>query len=189
MPTAPGPPSREFDGGLLQRWTYLLTAEDALTYLRLPRPMPRLQRLGLGSAALLWGSLVAALPSGVTGDWGSPRFITILAGGAILGALGFLVLRDLSRRRQARRWMPTPRPGTLEEWTDCIAITRLDANEEDYLSPELIAGVSLTRRHLLVHGPGDPLIVPLSAFASPAEAMEIATYISNLSKGPYYFDP
>ncbi len=182
-------PRRDFDGGLLRRWTYLLTADDALAYLRLTRPLPRWQRLLLGGAAVAWGALIALLPPDLVGTWGSPRFTMTLAGGAVLGAVVVLAARGVLRRRQARLWLPTPRPGTLEEWMDCIAITRLDTGDEDYLSPELIAGVAMTRHHLLVYGPGDPLLVPLTAFANRTEAAEVATHIANLSKGPYYFDP
>lgn len=183
------PPSRDFDGGLLRRWSYMLTSADALAVLRLAKPWPRWQSWGLGGLALAWGALVAVLPPDLVGAWGSTRFVITLTSAPVLCALGFLVGRDLWRCRQARRWLPQARPGVLEEWTDCIAVTRLDAVEEDYLSPELIGAVGLTRRHLLVFGPGAPLVVPLTAFANRAEAVEIASHLTALAKGPYYFDP
>ena len=187
------PPSRDFDGGLLRRWSYVLTSADALAVLRLAKPWPRWQSWGLGGLALAWGALIALLPPDLVGAWGPTRFVITLSSAPVLCALGFLVGRDLWRRWQARRWLPHPRAGVLEEWTDCIAITRLDAVEEDYLSPELIGAVGLTRRHLLVFGRRlslvDPLVVPLTAFANRAEAVEIASHLTALAKGPYYFDP
>jgi hypothetical protein len=183
------PPSRDFDGGLLRRWSYDLTAEDALALLRRPAPLPRWQRTGFGGASLCWGALIALSPPGLVGVWGSARFVVVLAVVPAVAAILFFVLRDIARRRQAQRWIPQPRQATLEEWIDCIAITRIDGTDEDYLSPELIAGVALTRHHLWVHGPNGPLIVPVRAFASPAEASEVAGHILKLSKGPYYFDP
>ena len=182
-------PSRDFDGGLLRRWSYTLTAADALAVLRLPKPWPRWQKLGLGALATGWGMLIAVLPPELVGPWGSSRFIGVLVTGAMLGALAALALRGLLRRRLARKWMPVPRQGTFEEWIDCIAITQTDGPDEDYLSPELIAAVGLTRRHLFVFGPGAPLVVPLTAFADRAEAVEVANHLTALAKGPYYFDP
>ena len=182
-------PSRDFDGGLLRRWSYLLTAADALAVLRLSKTWPRGLRWGFGAAALAWGAGVALLPPDVVGAWGSTRFVVILATIPGLAAILALAGRDLWRQRQARTWLPTPRPGVLEDWTDCVAVTRIDAVEEDYLSPELIGAVGLTRRHLFVFGPGCPLVVPLTAFATQDEAVEVARHLTALAKGPYYFDP
>ena len=182
------PQPRDFDGGLLQRWRYMLTSADALALLRLRKPWPRGLRWTFGGLALAWGALVALLPAGMVGEWGSTRFVLILATMPMLVALAALALRDLWRRRQARRWLPTPRAGVLEEWIDCIAVTRIDAVEEDYLSPELICAVGLTRTHLFIFGPNDPLVVPLTAFANREEAVEVANHLTALAKGPYYFD-
>ncbi len=183
------PPSRDFDGGLLRRWSYSLTSADALAFLRLPRPQPRWQRLTLGAFALAWGATVGLLPTVLVGPWGSTRFVVLLLVGPVGAVFALVAGRAIWRRSQSRRMIPSPRPGQMEEWIDCIAVTRIDANEEDYLSPELIAGVQLTRRHLIVHGPNDPQLVPLSAFANQAEAVEVADHFRELAKGPYYFDP
>ncbi len=183
------PPSRDFDGGLLRRWSYQLTAADALALLRLPQPLPRWQRLAFTASFLAWGAAVALMPQAMVGPWGSTRFVTILAGGAVLAALCLLALRGFERRRRATLMVPTPRPAVFEEWIDCVAATEIDGPDEAYLSPELIGEVALTRSYIFVRSHSTTLVIPNRAFASPAEAAEMAAHLRELAKGPYYFDP
>ena len=42
------PPSRDFDGGLFRRWSYLLTPADALVWLRLTNPMSQRAKRAMG---------------------------------------------------------------------------------------------------------------------------------------------
>jgi hypothetical protein len=179
------PPSRDFDGGLLQQWSYTLTQADALALLRLRRVWPRWQRWGFSALFLTWGAMVALAPPAMFGPWGSPPFVVILAGGAVLGAVVLLALRGLWRRREAARMVPHPRPAVFEEWIDCIAATRIDGTDEDYLSPELIGEVILTRSHIFVTSHSTTLVVPTRALPDP---VAIATHLRDLARGPYYFD-
>jgi len=183
------PPSRDFDGGLRRRWSYELTAKDALAYLRLRRPLPGWQKRVFGAVFLGWGAAVALLPQAVAGPWGSPRFVLILAGGATLGAVVVLALRGALRRRKAAQMVPVPRPAVFEEWVDCVAATEIGGTDEDYLSPELIGEVVQTATHIFVRSHGTTLVVPTRAFANAAEAAEIVAHLRALAKGPYYFDP
>ncbi len=172
------PVTRDFDGGLLRRWDFVLTAKDAVAVLRLRRGLSRRAKIGLGLACLASG-LFAELDR-----WGG---LTLLA----TDLLAFAMLyagRDVWRRFKASRLVPIPRPGVLEEWIDCIAGTEIDSRDEAYLSPELIGEVILTRTHLFIRSHTTTIVVPRHAFADADEAEEIAAYITQLSRGPYYFD-
>ena len=181
--TAPAfsyPVTRDFDGGLLQRWTFVLTATDALAVLRLRRKFTGRDRIGLGLVCFAGGVISAALP------W-SGGLLTLLATESTLFA-GLFVARDLMRRRTAAQLVPKPRPGVLEEWVDCIAGSEIDSPDEAYLSPELIGQVQLTRTHLFIRSHLTTIVVPRHAFADATEAQQMAAHITQLSRGPYYFD-
>ena len=173
------PVTRDFDGGLLRRWTFVLTRADALAVLRLPGKLSARVRIGVGLACFASGALSTLLPWGGIG----PILATesVLLGGLYAG-------RDMWRRLQAARLVPLPRPGMFEEWVDCIAGSEIDSPDEAYLSPELIGQVLLTRTHLFIRNSTTTIVVPRHAFANADEAKEIATYITRLSRGPYYFD-
>ncbi|MBC7477778.1 MAG: hypothetical protein H7317_06745 [Pseudorhodobacter sp.] len=169
------PVTRDFDGGLLRRWTFMLTYRDALAVLRLKRRLSRRARIALGLACFAGGAIWALMP------WGAPFLVTE----AVLLGLPYLG-RDLWQRITAYRLIPLPRPGMLEEWTDCMAGSEITSRDEAYLSPELIGEVLLTRTHLFLRSGDTTIVVPRSAIADEAE--ELAAYITQLSRGPYYFE-
>jgi hypothetical protein len=173
------PVKRDFDGGLLQRWTYVLTRRDALAYLRLRREWPAHLKVAFGVLCLAGGAIWGLSPWADAGPLGLIATESVLILAAFLG-------RDLWRRVQAARLVPRPVPGVLEEWVDCIAGTELGTNEEAYLSPELIGEVLLTRTHLFIRNYTTTIVVPRTALGDEAQA--VADYISQLSRGPYYFD-
>lgn len=171
------PVKRGFDGGLLRRWTFVLTRADALAVLRLRRKWTARTKIGLALLCFAGGAVSALLP------WQGwvPFLITELA----LFGLLFLA-RDLWQRIAAYRLVPVPRPGMLEEWIDCIAGSEITSADEAYLSPELIGQVLLTRTHLFICSQYTTIVVPRAALADEAE--DLATHITALSRGPYYFD-
>ena len=172
----------------MRRWTYQLTSDDARAWLAETAPVPRRTRFLLGLTCFLIGALVALLPPALVGEWRSPRFIlTLLASVAtLLGA--YALGRNLTLRRRARALIPAPRPASFEEWVDCIAVTEIDGEDDAYLSPELIGEVILTARHIVVKSHAQTLLIPTRAFATRSEAQELARYLGDLAKGPYYFD-
>lgn len=175
-------PPEGLDGGLLARWHFTQTAEDALALLRLRREWPDRAKLAFGLACLAGGALAGVLaPEG----WLFPVFLAVEAALIALIFLG----RDLMRRRRARRMVPVPRPAVLEEWVDCIAGSEITTGEEDYLSPELIGEVLLTPSHLFIRNFASAIVVPRQAFADAAEAEAFAAHLRALARGPYYFDP
>jgi hypothetical protein len=174
------PPSRDFDGGLVQRWSYQLTRADALAYLRLSQPT-KWQKRAFGAAFFGWGAGVALLVDG----WGSAKFVAILAGGAVVAALSLLAFRGLWRRHKAAKLVPTPRPAVFEEWIDCIAATEIDSTDEAYLSPELIGEVIQTRSHIFICSHSTTLVIPSRALDDPGA---MVVYLRELARGPYYFD-
>ena len=173
------PVARDFDGGLLRRWCFVLTSDDALAYLRLRRDWTGRARLALGLTCFAGGVIWGLSPWADAGAAGFLLTESVLIA-MILAGLG------LARRQRARRMVRQPRPGVLEEWTDCIAGTELDSPDEAYLSPELIGEVLLTRTHLFIRSYNTTLVVPRHALGDEAEA--VAAHIRALSRGPYYFD-
>jgi hypothetical protein len=184
-------PSRDFDGGLLERYTYTLTSADALAYLRLKRDLP-------GWAKLLFGLwfMLGGLVSGLLPDWlnGPPDSWQSVAAFLLVIAIQFVLLllaRALWRRWRARRMVPTPKRAEFEIWIDCVAGTEIDSKDTDdcaYLSPELIGQVLKTPTHLFILNSNTHIVVPVHAFASASEASQMADQLRELAAGPYYFE-
>ena len=181
-------PSRDFDGGLLERHTYTLTRADALAYLRLRRSWPGWAKVLFALWFMLGGAVSGLLPDGVNGPPGSWQalgaFLAVIAVQLILFALA----RALWRRWRAWRMVPVPRPAEFEIWTDCVAGTEIDSDDCAYLSPELIGQVLNTPTHLFILNSNTRIVVPLRAFGSAEEAAQMAAHLRDLAAGPYYFD-
>lgn len=173
------PVARDFDGGLLRRWTFVLTRADALAYLRLRREWPATAKVAFAVVCLAGGMVWGLSP------WADAGVVAFLATELVLIG-GIFAGRGVLRRIRAARMVPVPRPGVLEEWIDCIAGTEIDSPDEAYLSPELIGEVLLTRTHLFIRNYGTTIVVPRAALGDEAEA--VAEHISKLARGPYYFD-
>ena len=181
-------PARDFDGGLLSRWQFTLTHQDALAYLRLKREVPGPLKIVLGAWFMAGGVAFGLLPDWVVGLDGSWRNVAAFL--AVI-ALQFAVLwlgRALWRQIRARRMVPVPLRGEFEEWIDCIAGTDILSQECAYLSPELIGQVVDTPTHIFILNHYTTIIAPKTAFASPAEADAMAAHIRKLAAGPYYFE-
>lgn len=181
VPAFAYPVKRDFDGGLLERWTFVLTDADALAYLRLRREWTARAKVSLGLACFAGGVVWGLSP------WADGGVLAFLATESVLIAAIFAGRAGL-RRIKARRMVPRPKPAVLEEWVDCIAGTEIDGQDEAYLSPELIGEVLLTRTHLFIRNFATTIVVPRHAFADAAEAEAVAAHITALSRGPYYFD-
>ena len=74
--------------------------------------------------------------------------------------------------------VPISRPGALVEWTVNTTATQIDRSDKHHLSADLIASVGLTRKNLFLPGPGDPLVVPRTAFANSAQAVKVANQVT-----------
>lgn len=184
-----GGPSRDFDGGLLSRLTYALTARDALAYLRLKRELPAWAKWALGVWALLGGMAFGLLPEAVTGPPDSWRSIAVFLSVMALQAGLALLGRALWRLYRAQHLIPHPIAAEFEEWIDCIAGTNLWTRACDYLSPELIGQVLASKTHLFILNYDTAIIIPKHAFASAEAAEAMHQHLIALAKGPYYFDP
>jgi hypothetical protein len=184
-----GGPSRDFDGGLLSRLTYSLTARDALAYLRLKRELPAWAKWALGVWFLLGGMAFGLLPEAVTGPPDSWRSIAVFLLVMALQAALALLARQIWRLYRAQHLIPHPVAAEFEEWIDCIAGTDLWTRDCAYLSPELIGQVLASKTHLFILNSDTAIIVPNHAFASPEDAKAMHQHLLALAKGPYYFDP
>ncbi len=182
-------PSRDFDGGLLGRWTYRLDASDALAYLRLKRDWSGRAKWALGAWFIAGGAVFGLLPDGIKGVEGSWRSWTVFL--AVMAVQWALVLLGLTLRQhwQARRMLSVPVQAEFEEWVDCVAGTDLFTLDCAYLSPELIGQVLETSTHLFVLNFDTAIVVPVRAFTDRAEAARMAQHLRDLAAGPYYFQP
>ncbi len=160
---------KPYDGGLLRRWRFTLTRADALAWLRLTHPFPR---RATGLACLVIGAAVALLPPGLTGPWGSPRFLAFLLAPVLALLLATWAWREWRLASLSRAVLPVPRPGLFEDWGDSLALTPVDDTEETFLALDRITGLAMTRRHLVILSALGPHLVPLSAFA-PGEALTV----------------
>ncbi|MFC3182806.1 hypothetical protein [Cypionkella sinensis] len=181
-------PSRDFDGGLLQRWTYTLTRADALAYLRLRREWSGWAKWALGAWFMLGGVVFGLLPDAVQGAAGTWRNWAVFGGVMVVQWVLVLAGLNLWQQGRARRMVPVPVQAEFEEWVDCVAGTDILTLECAYLSPELIGQVLQTPTHLFVLNFSTAIVVPLRAFADAAEAAAMAVHLRELAAGPYYFD-
>ncbi len=181
-------PSRDFDGGLLQRWTYTLTAADALAYLRLRREWSGRAKWALGAWFIAGGAVFGLLPDSVTEPQESWRSWAVFLG--VLAVQWALVLLGITLWQlwRARRMVPGTVQAEFEEWVDCVAGTDLFTLDCAYLSPELIGQVLETPTHIFVLNFDTAIVVPLRAFADSAEASQMAQHLRDLAAGPYYFE-
>ena len=182
-------PSRDFDGGLLQRYTFTLTHADALAFLRLQREWPDRAKWALGLWFLFGGVVWGLQPERLTGPEQSWRslaiFLTVIALQFALLWLG----RGLWRQWRARQMVPAPRQAEFEEWIDCVAGSEIDSEDCAYLSPELIGQVLETPTHIFVLNTNTRIVVPKRAFGTADQAAKITAHLRELAAGPYYFDP
>ena len=182
-------PSRDFDGGLLQRWTYTLTAADALAYLRLKRAWSGRAKWALGAWFIAGGAVFGLMPDWMAGTQGAwQNWAVFLCVMAVQWALVLLGI-TLWQHWRARRMLPAPVQSEFEEWIDCVAGTDLFTLDCVYLSPELIGQVLETPTHLFVLNFDTAIVVPVRAFSDGAEASRMAQHLRDLAAGPYYFQP
>lgn len=183
-------PSRDFDGGLLERYTYTLTRADALAFLRLKRESPGWSKVLFALWFMLGGLVYGLLPDWLNGppdSWQSvAAFLLVIA----LQFALFLTGRALWRRWRAWQMVSTPRRGEFEIWMDCVAGTEIDSHDDDcaYLSPELIGQVLDTPSHIFILNTNTRIVVPKRAFADAAAAAAMVAHLRQLAEGPYYFE-
>jgi hypothetical protein len=183
-----GGASRDFDGGLLSRLSYRLTARDALAYLRLKRELAGWQKWALGLWFLFGGAVFGLLPEGLSGATDSWRYIAVFLAVLAVQAALWLAARELWRRYRARRIIPRPIAAEFEEWIDCVAGTDLFSHDCDYLSPELIGQIVSTKTHIFMLNFTTTIAVPKAAFPTAQEAEAMAAHLVELARGPYYFE-
>lgn len=182
-------PSRDFDGGLLERHVFTLTRADAHAYLRLRREWSGRAKWALGGWFMAGGVVFGLLPdaaAGVDGSW--QNWGVFLAAMAVQFAL-LLIGMQLWQHWRAARMVPVPRPGEYEEWIDCVAGSEIDSTDTAYLSPELIGQVLDTPTHIFVLNSNTRIVIPKRAFGSDAEAQYVVQRLHALAAGPFYFEP
>ncbi|GLS85345.1 hypothetical protein GCM10010873_03180 [Cypionkella aquatica] len=181
-------PSRDFDGGLLRRWTYRLDRSDALAYLQLKREWSGRAKWALGAWFMAGDIVFGLLPGWIKGpDDGWQSWAVFLGAMALQWALVLLGI-NIWQRFRAARMLPAPIHAEFEEWVDCVAGTDILTYDCAYLSPELIGQVLETPTHIFVLNYDTAIVVPLRAFADREEAAQIARHLRALAAGPYYFD-
>ena len=181
-------PSRNFDGGLLERYEFTLTRADALAYLRLRREWSGRAKWALGGWIMAGGMIFGLLPDGIAGPQGSWQnwgvFLTVMAAQFAL----LLMAMQAWQHRRAARMVPVPRAAEYEEWVDCVAGTEIDCADTAYLSPELIGQVLDTASHIFILNTNTRIVIPKRAFASAAQAQAVVARLHELANGPFYFE-
>lgn len=182
-------PSRDFDGGLLERHVFTLTQADALAYLRLKREWPGWAKWGAGLWFMAGGAVWGLLPEA----WHGPEesWWAIASFGAVIAVQFGLLLtgRAVWRQLRARRMVPVPRQAEYEVWIDCIAGSEIDQPDCAYLSPELIGQIIDAPDHIFVLSHATRIVIPKRAFDSADKAQQVVAHLRELAAGPYYFDP
>lgn len=189
VPAFASVPSRDFDGGLLDRHVFTLTRADALACLRLRRGWSGRAKWALGGWFLFGGAVFGLLPGTVAGPQGSWQNLAVFL--AVMAAQFALLLITMQtwQHWRAAQMVPVPRPGEYEEWIDCIAGTEIDSTDTAYLSPELIGQVLDTATHICVLNLNTRIVIPKRAFATPDEARRVVDRLRELAAGPFYFEP
>jgi hypothetical protein len=182
-------PSRDFDGGLLDRWVFTLTKADALAYLRLQREPPGWAKWLVGAWFMAGGAVYGLLPDRIVGAEGSWQAFGTFLLVMVVQLANLLMARGIWRRLRARKMLPKPVQAEFEEWIDCVAGTDILSLECEYLSPELIGQIVDTKTHIFILNHNTRIVVPKRAFATAIEADEMAQHLRELAAGPYYFDP
>ncbi len=181
-------PSRDFDGGLLERHTFTLTRADALAYLRLRREWSGGAKWALGVWFMAGGAAFGLLPDALSGPQGSWQnwgvFLAVLS----LQCALLLIATQIWQHWRAAQMVPVPRPGEYEEWIDCIAGSEIDSPDCAYLSPELIGQVLDTPSHIFVLNTNTRIVIPKRAFDSAETAQVAVNRLHELAAGPYYFE-
>ena len=181
-------PSRNFDGGLLERHSFTLTRADALAYLRLRREWSGWAKWALGLWFMAGGMVFGVLPDGIAGPQGSWQnwgvFLSVLAVQYLL----LLIAMQIWQHWRAARMVPVPRSAEYEEWVDCVAGSEIDSRDTAYLSPELIGQVLDTANHIFILNANTRIVIPKRAFASAAEAQAVVARLHELAAGPFYFE-
>jgi hypothetical protein len=167
---------------------YVLTAVDALAYLKLKREPTGRVKVAMALWFLAGGAASGLVPDRLMGAEGSRQAVATFLGVMALQFGLLLAARALWRRWTAWRMVPHPVQAEFEEWVDCVAGTDIKTLDCSYLSPELIGQVLDTPTHLFVLNYATAIVVPVHAFESPHKLKAMADYLRKLAAGPYYFD-
>mgnify|MGYP000583818177 CR=1 FL=1 len=161
---------------------YRLTFADALAYEQLPRKLTGFRKFAVIVWLALAGVGLALLPESVAGAEHSLRWW--IAGFALL-AVQFILLvvaYNIRMRRRARKRIPAACDVELAEWGDHLHERR--GGRDVFVSPETIARVIRTERHVFIDAPDDVLIVPASAFETENEMAAFAETWEEASRDP-----
>lgn len=159
----------------IAQFTYTLTWQDALTYERLPREMSQMQTITFYLWLAIAGALLVALPEELVGAINTPRFWLT---GAILVIMQygiFFLARGIMRLNRARFRYPAPVEVVLSQWPDRLAL--VENGKPRTIGFDEIAVLLPAARHLFMAVPGDMVIVPATAFATPDGVAELAASI------------
>ena len=163
--------------------TYRLTFADALAFEQLQqRDLTGFRKFAVIVWLALAGVVLALLPESVAGAERSLRWW--LAGFALL-AVQFVLLvgfYNFRMRRRARKRIPAACDVELGEWGDHLHERR--GGRDVFVTPETIARVTRTDRHVFIDAPDDLLIVPASAFETENEMAAFAEAWENASHDP-----
>ena len=150
----------------LNVFRFTVTWQDALAYERLPRDLPSLQKITLYLWLGLAGIVLIALPPEVVGEINSIRFWLTGAALVLLQYAIFIVLRGITRFNRARYRYPTPANIVLEQWPEHLAIENAGKTHDVHF--EQIGALLPTAQRLFIASGPDLIIVPVSAFGTPA---------------------
>ncbi len=173
-------------------YRYTLSADDALVWERLPRPITGLHKLGFAAVLLVGCGGFALLPHRWVEGWKFYAWLTMVALFAYVGAR---LLFDLIALYRARQRFPAPVKVVLEDWRDRLHL-RIDGITQRIRLGD-IESLARVNGYVFVEASRDLVILPADAFPpgkleAIAQRIRIAMreerlagrLVSRLTRGP-----
>jgi hypothetical protein len=165
-------------------YRFTLSADDALVWERLPRPITGLHKLGFAAVLLVGCGGFALLPPRWVEGWKFYAWLTMVALFAYVGAR---LLFDLIALYRARLRFPAPVAVRLEDWRDRLHV-RIDGTTRRIRLGD-VDSLARTKGYVFLEADRELVILPTDAFPpgrleAMAQRIRIAMREQHLARRP-----